>query len=229
MQPCFLTSQQYNKVNNIIKQETTTLNVYNTHRRTHPANLQHKAIQSRALMDSIVTVKGEFTINTKAQRTGGATLQTYQLRLRQHTYYTQRRGNILWPFLRGGGGERQYFLGVNKGSSPVGRLEVLLTSIAPLIPKYTFQAVACSFTSFLKVHTIKCSLSLQTQSLHFNVTQFQSIIPPLVHYQTTSMQLPKLQKDSIYTMNTFCLKYSMYIFPLHMDTVSSPTFHYAAG
>lgn len=74
MRPCFLTSQQYNKVNSIIKQETTTLNVYNTHRRTHPANLQHKAIQSRALMDSIVTVKGEFTINTKAQRTGGATL-----------------------------------------------------------------------------------------------------------------------------------------------------------
>lgn len=57
----------------------------------------------------------------------------------------------------------------------------------------------------------------------------KSIILPLVHYQTTSMQLPKLQKDSIYTMNTFCLKYSMYIFPLHMDTVSSPTFHYAAG
>lgn len=34
----------------MIKQETTTLNAYNTHQRTHPANLQHKAIQFRALM-----------------------------------------------------------------------------------------------------------------------------------------------------------------------------------
>lgn len=97
------------------------------------------------------------------------------MQLYRHTSYaygnihTIHRGEA---FFEGGEGERQYFLGVNKGSSPVGRLEGRLTSIAPLIPKYTFQAVACSFTSFLKVHTIKCSLSLQTQSLHFNVTQF---------------------------------------------------------
>lgn len=58
----------------IIKQKTTTLNAYNTHRRTHPANLQHKAIQFRALMDLTIAVKGEFTTDIKAQRIGGATL-----------------------------------------------------------------------------------------------------------------------------------------------------------
>lgn len=44
-----------------------------THIRTHPANLQHKAIQFRRLMD-LTAVKGEFTTNTKAQWTEGATL-----------------------------------------------------------------------------------------------------------------------------------------------------------
>lgn len=64
----FLTSHS------IIKQETTTLNSYNTHQRTHPANLQHKAIHLRARIDLTIAVKGEFTTNTKAQQTGGATL-----------------------------------------------------------------------------------------------------------------------------------------------------------
>lgn len=63
-----------NKSQSVIKQETTTLNAYNTHQRTHPANLQHKAIQFRELMDLTIAVKGEFTTNIKAQQTGGATL-----------------------------------------------------------------------------------------------------------------------------------------------------------
>lgn len=56
-----------NKSQSVIKQETTTLNAYNKHQRTHPANLQHKAIQFRELMDLTIAVKGEFTTNIKAQ------------------------------------------------------------------------------------------------------------------------------------------------------------------
>lgn len=66
--PGFLTGHS------VIKRKTTTLNAYNTHLRTQPANLQHKAIQFRALMDLTIAVKRELTTDAKAQWSGGATL-----------------------------------------------------------------------------------------------------------------------------------------------------------
>lgn len=45
-----------------------------THQKTHPANLQHKAIHFRRLMDLTIAVEREFTTSTKAQQSGGATL-----------------------------------------------------------------------------------------------------------------------------------------------------------
>lgn len=38
-----------------------------------------------------------------------------------------------------GGEEKAVFSRVKKGSSPVGRPDIFLTSIAPLIPKYTIN------------------------------------------------------------------------------------------
>lgn len=50
------------------------MEAYDIHQRTHPADLQRKATRFRALGGLTIAVKGEFTTNTKAPQTGGATL-----------------------------------------------------------------------------------------------------------------------------------------------------------
>lgn len=160
----------------IIKQKTTTLNDYNTHQKTHPANLQHKAIHFRALMNSTIAVKRKFTTNSKAKWTGGATLQTYQLennnngRIKSLPYILERR--------------REYELGLsvfyfffpslklNKGSSSVGGPEFFLTSIAPLIPEYTISSCCMQLCLLFKSTHHKMFSLFKHKSLHFNVIQF---------------------------------------------------------